>query len=227
MTIMAMPACRGVALGLAVGGPQTSARRLRRQPRSGAAVAATPPSSQPTASQPSGSENGRTAPCPPAGCPPPSGSRPERLAGAGVMLGRRRRFQVELRGCRAGRTPTSPAAPVPRGPSQAAGRRRWRPPGGIGSGPDPPRRTPVERRLPDGPDLAEHLQGIGHHLGLAALPLQGLHVDLGHLEVELASQPQHLDIEANPSTRARLMICWSLRHASRLKRSQEIAGDLG
>ena len=31
MTIMAMPACRGVALGLAVGGPQT-ARRLRRQP---------------------------------------------------------------------------------------------------------------------------------------------------------------------------------------------------
>jgi hypothetical protein len=98
---------------------------------------------------------------------------------------------------------------------------------GIGSGQIPPRRTPVERRLPDRPDLAEHLQGIGHHLGLAALPLQGLHVDLGHLEVELASQPQHLDIEANPSTRARLMICWSLRHASRLKRSQKITGDLG
>jgi hypothetical protein len=34
---------------------------------------------------------------------------------------------------------------------------------------------------PDRPDLAEHRQGIGHRLNLAALPLQSLDADLGRL----------------------------------------------
>jgi hypothetical protein len=39
---------------------------------------------------------------------------------------------------------------------------------------------------PDRPDLIEHLQGIGHDLDLAALPIQGLDANLGHLQAELA-----------------------------------------
>ena len=47
----------GVALGLAVGGPQTSAAVAAPAPARSAAVAATPPTSQPTASQSSGSRD--------------------------------------------------------------------------------------------------------------------------------------------------------------------------
>src|SRR5512132_660476 len=50
-------------------------------------------------------------------------------------------------------------------------------------------------RPADRPDLTQHRQGIGHHLDLAALTLQGLDADLGHLQAELAGQPQHLDIK--------------------------------
>ena len=47
----------GVALGLAVGCPQTSAAVAAPAPARSAAVAATPPTSQPTASQSSGSRD--------------------------------------------------------------------------------------------------------------------------------------------------------------------------
>jgi hypothetical protein len=53
----------------------------------------------------------------------------------------------------------------------------------------------IQGRLPDGPDLVEHPQGVGQHPHLAALAVHSLDVDLRDLQPEPVGEPQRLDVE--------------------------------
>jgi hypothetical protein len=53
----------------------------------------------------------------------------------------------------------------------------------------------LQGRLPEGPDLVEHPQGVGQHPHLAALAVHSLDVDLRDLQAEPVGEPQRLDVE--------------------------------
>jgi hypothetical protein len=53
----------------------------------------------------------------------------------------------------------------------------------------------LQGRLPEGPDLVEHPQGVGQHPHLAALAVHSLDVDLRDPQAEPVGEPQRLDVE--------------------------------